>query len=524
MSVVAELFALVTDADSAQDAIVFYEGRKRSHALTYRELRLQAFQVAARLRSNGVEAGDRVALLSRNSGFVAPLVLGAWALGASVLPLNATGDPADWCELTERAGARLLVASVDYLPSLADALFDTASFPVIELEALFAAERCGSSPLPVEPSERGRPGVVLFTSGTTGGSKGVILPLAKLMKNASLMARRLDLARPKHLAVLPLYHAHALGVGLLSTLLTRGTLILTDGLEPFTWSRVISDEGVTFTSLVPHMLPLLQMAGVEQCLVPSLRGILVSSAPLAPRVAREFVLRTKIELLQGWGLSEFCNFATCTAPGAEGQGARRALLEEPCVGTCLDEVQVTVRDAEGREIPDGRSGELWIEGPCIMDGYDTDPRATADVVTEQGLRTGDLGYVRDIEGQRCFFVSGRLKETIIRAGEKFAPVDLERKLQAHVASELEYAIVGFPHQHYGEEVGLVVRTKSESDLDALRGALETMQPAERPKVVVLHPGHFPKTHTGKLQRRALVRHFRDYGMHTGRLVIATAAT
>ena len=143
-------------------------------------------------------------------------------------------------------------------------------------------------------------GVVLYTSGTTGNPKGVALRQRNLLANGWSMARNFRLDATTQLAVLPLYHAHALGFGLMTALTTGGHLVFTERLEPFTWSQVIRTEAVEVSSVVPALLPMLLAAGVTRDKVPSLRHLMVSSAPLAVEVAREFEKRVGVPLIQGW--------------------------------------------------------------------------------------------------------------------------------------------------------------------------------------------------------------------------------
>ena len=166
--------------------------------------------------------------------------------------------------------------------------------------------------------------VVLYTSGTTGNPKGVALRQRNLLCNAWSMAQNFGLDATTQLAVLPLYHAHAFGFGLMTALSTGGHLVFTERLEPFTWAEVIRAESVAVTSVVPTLLPMLLAAGVTREKVPTLRAILVSSAPLPRDLARDFEARTRIPLIQGWGLSEYTNFACCLSPDAPAEEHARA--------------------------------------------------------------------------------------------------------------------------------------------------------------------------------------------------------
>src|SRR3974390_158578 len=128
------------------------------------------------------------------------------------------------------------------------------------------------------------------------------------------MARNFGLDGTTQLAVLPLYHAHAFGFGLMTALSTGGHLVFTERLEPFTWAEVVRTEQVTVTSVVPTLIPMLLAAGIKKEKVPTLQHVMVSSAPLPVDVARTFEQRAGVPLVQGWGLSEYTNFACCVSP------------------------------------------------------------------------------------------------------------------------------------------------------------------------------------------------------------------
>jgi acyl-CoA synthetase (AMP-forming)/AMP-acid ligase II len=363
--------------------------------------------------------------------------------------------------------------------------------------------------------------VVLYTSGTTGDPKGVGLRQRNLFYNAWSMARQFRLEATTQLTVLPLYHAHAFGFGLMTALSTGGHLVFTERLEPFTWAQVIRAESVEVTSVVPTLLPMLLAAGVTREKVPSLRHIMVSSAPLSPLIARDFESRTGIPLIQGWGLSEYTNFACCMSPHASAEEHEKLMFsgEVPSVGPALEGTSVRVVDSSGEVAGEDTRGELLVRGHSTMQGYFNDAPATERTIDADGwLHTGDEGFFRLHGGVPVYFVTGRLKETIIRDAEKYSPLRLERRI-VEALPELsgKLVVLGFPHRDHGEEVGAYVETV---DLDSalrarLLSAIEAMPLAERPKVVLTGARPIPRTHTGKIQRRKMQPWFAAWAAYRG---------
>jgi long-chain acyl-CoA synthetase len=353
------------------------------------------------------------------------------------------------------------------------------------------------------------------------------LPQHAIVDNAFAMALRMGLYRTTQLAVLPLYHAHALGFGLMSALVTRGHLVFTDKFDPLAWAAVARAERVRFASVVPTFLPLLLKTRLRAKLVPELEALLVSSAPLSIDLCARFEDETGVRIVQGWGLSEYTNFACCLSP-SDGEGDRRSLLRDsavPSIGSPIVGTRVTIRDENGAELGEGQKGELWVEGPCRMNGYFGDPAASDAAMVDEWLRTGDEGYFEMRNGRPCFYVTGRIKETIIRSGEKYSPIAIERRLVA-AAPELEgkIAVVGFSHTLHGEEVGAYVElaTLPPELRNRIGAAVEAVPLDQRPKVVLHGPAPIPRTHTGKVQRRKLGPLFSAYGECRGAVRVELA--
>jgi long-chain acyl-CoA synthetase len=367
--------------------------------------------------------------------------------------------------------------------------------------------------------------VVLYTSGTTGTPKGVALRQSSLFWNAWSMAQNFRLEGTTQLAVLPLYHAHAFGFGLMTALTTGGHLVFTERLEPFTVAEVLRREQVTVMSVVPTLLPMLLAGRVTRESVPGLRHILVSSAPLPTAVARDFEEKTKIPLIQGWGLSEYTNFACCVSPFVTDEEHRKLMFgwEVPSIGPSLESAEVKVEGPGGEPVSEGERAELMIRGPSRMLGYFEDPDTTARTIDSEGwLRTGDEGFFRVHGGRPVFFVTGRIKEIIIRDAEKYSPLRLEGRIVAAVPEVSgKLVVLGFAHKEHGEEVGAYLEMEAVDD--ALRArlteAVQSLPVAERPKVILFGAEPIPRTHTGKIQRRKMQPWFATYEGHRGAMVI-----
>jgi long-chain acyl-CoA synthetase len=234
--------------------------------------------------------------------------------------------------------------------------------------------------------------------------------------------------------------------------------------------------------------------------------VLVSSAPLSVELAREFDGRTGLRLVQGWGLSEYTNFACCMSPDEDPRDRHFLMYEHevPSVGAPLPGTEIRIVDAAGRE---ATRGELCVRGHSTMVSYLDDPEATSQVLDDDGwLHTGDEGFSIIHRGKPRYFITGRLKEIIIRGGEKHSPIALERIITTAIPELAgRIAVLGFPHAVHGEEVGAYVEADAAGDDVRMRLsiALDAMGGERRPKVVVFGSEPIPRTHTGKVQRRKL---------------------
>jgi long-chain acyl-CoA synthetase len=509
-------------ADEAPErpALTSYRGRLVTGRLTRRELlhRLAAVQryLAAAL---GIGKGDRLAVLAQNRLEVPVLYLAALRLGAVLVPLNPASAPEQWSFILDHAGVRLLVAESD--------LF--ARLPPMSVPACRLEETASSGPAPArEPPRPAGDDLALlqYPSGTSALPRGVGLSQRNVLSNAWALARTLGMDGTTQLAVLPPHHAHAFGFGLMTALVSGSHLVLAERFDPFAWPEIIAREQVTVSGVFPTLLPPLLEARVTAAAVPTLRHLLVSSAPLPPESAREFESATGIRLLQAWGLSEFGNFVCCLSPALPDEDRRALLFGGPdaAVGGPLPGTEVKVLDGEGRPLGPETTGELFVRGPSRMLGYFRDDAATREVIDGDGwLRTGDEGYYRLHGGQPVYFVAGRRKQIIIRGGEKLSPVAIEEKLVAalpELAGRL--AVVGFPHRVLGEEVGAYVEsaTLEEGIRSGLIAALDAMAPDLRPKVVLFGSAPIPRSPEGSVHRRELEPLFAAYSDCRGPVLIA----
>lgn len=514
--------ALLSELESESDiesrpAVSFYRGSKLRSRLSCREM----LATIARVRSacDALPTGP-IAVLGRNGVETACIYLGVISAGAVLVPLNPDASDESCKEIIEISGARSLIVDPEASAHALETSFPVAMQTYAEVlsTAAVRTERRSLSECDLA--------LILFSSGTTGEPKGIPLSHGNLLANARGLVRHFKLEREVQLAIMPLCHSHAFGFGLLTSLISRSHLILMQGLDPFAWANVIRREQVTVSSLVPSLLAMLLKLNVTAISIPTLRALLVSSAPLPIDLATRFIGSTGIRLVHGWGLSEYTNFATCIALDLADDDYRELMLRAnfPSVGRALEGTEVQILTSEGESASAGVEGELLVRGPCRMRGYLLGREPAA--LTEDGwLRTGDLGFFRDYAFGRYYYVSGRKKELIIRGGEKISPIALERKWADILPREAGSLIaVGFDHSVFGEEIGAYLELAGGPlpSEDSIRSQFDTLHVLERPKIIVAGTDAVPKTFTGKILRRQLKARFAAFTDYVGPLRVVPA--
>lgn len=465
-------------------------------SLSYRTLAQRCRQVAALLLAQGSVPGETVSLVMPNGLATLQWLLGAMQGGWCVNPVNLLSQPDQMRYVLAHSDCRLVIVSPDWEAPVRALLQDIGR----DIGVLVSAPDHHDWP----PSQGDLPAplpdalaLLMYTSGTTGQPKGVMLTQANLAANAAAISTEHGLqAQDRVLAVLPLYHINAFAVTMLAPLAHGGSLAMPAKFSAARFWAQASQSACTWLNVVPTMIAyLLDGAPPTPAQTRRLRFCRSASAALPPEHLRAFEQRFGISIIETMGLTETVapSFSNPLDPKLRKLGAvgRASGCEARVVDTML------------AELPDGQTGELAIRGPNVMRGYYKNPEATAAAFTPDGwLRTGDLGH-RDSDG--FFFVTGRIKELIIKGGENIAPREIDEALLKHPAV-LDAAAVGIPDRHYGQEIMacVVLRPGHSADEAALRAfCLTHLGRYKTPKLFRL-VADLPRGPSGKVQRLKLV--------------------
>jgi len=428
-------------------------------SLSYGELHARALQLAAGLRSQGVRPGDRVGYLGKNSVALLEVLFATSCLGGVFVPLNWRLAPAELEDVVLDAGLHSLF--LDNASS--DAVTERSRQSCREVHVgvpagLFAAGALARH----ERVAADQAALLMYTSGTTGRPKGVVLTHGNLWWNAVNVLLALDFRHDDvSLVVAPMFHIGGLNMTTLLTLQKGGHVVVHAGFEPAAVLEEIERSRVTSIFAVPAMLSALQQEpGWLTRDLSSLRMVVCGGAPVPPPLLRDYLERG-VTVLQGYGMTE-------TAPAITLLAGSQALDKLGSAGTPVPFTEVRLARRDGGTVQAaGERGEICVRGPNVTPGYWAQPAATAAAIDAEGwLHTGDIGYLDD---DGCLYVVDRLKDMVISGGENVYPAEVEAVLHAHPAVR-DVAVIGLPDVRWGEAVtAVVVPANGQSpDLEEIR--------------------------------------------------------
>ena len=422
---------------------LLFEGRWHGSA----ELFERSRRLAGGLSGHGLAPGERVVVTMANSPEVGIVYQALWRAGAVVTPANFLLPPEDLRHVIADAGAAAVITTSEFAPKVRQATDGLESVRLLISSGtdegfLDLASVEQADPGPIVPRADDELAALLYTGGTTGRSKGVMLSHASLdFTGAAAQAASHVPGITRGLTSLPLSHAY----GILVTIAgmhspERPVGVLMRWFDPQGFLQAIVEERIQLTAVVPSMLQILLSQPLEEYDLSSLRYVTSGGAPLAAEVAEQFARRVpSASIRQGYGLTETAALVSSTPIGQEKPGS---------VGLPVPGTEVRCLDETGRELPSGEVGEICVRSPGVMQGYWRSPQTTAQALQDGWLRTGDLGY-QDTDGY--VFIVDRKKDLIIRGGFNVYPRDIEDALLEHPAIE-SAGVVGRPDETHGEEV------------------------------------------------------------------------
>ena len=491
--------AMVADAVATNpDGEALVCGDRR---MTWREVAQQSAQIAAGLQKLGLKRGDRIAMLLGNRIEFVLTMLGAAHAGLVTVLLSTRQQKPEIAYVLTDCGARLLIheaALADRLPDARDIPDVTHRIPVDDDARVSRfSELAENAPLasPVEVGEEDT-AMILYTSGTTGRPKGAMLAHCNIIHSAMVFTSCLKLtAADRSIAAVPLGHVTGVVANIMTMVRCAGALIIMVEFKAAEYLKMAARERVTYTVMVPAMYNLcLLQPDFDSYDLSSWRIGGFGGAPMP--IATIEKLDAKIpglKLANCYGATETTSPSTMM-PG-ELTASHIDSVGLPCPGA-----QIVVMDADGRELPRGEIGEIWIHGASVIKGYWNNPKATAEGFTAGFWHSGDLG---SIDGQNFVRVFDRQKDMINRGGLKIYSAEVESVLAGH-PDVIESAIIAKPCPVLGERVHAVVVTRNAVGGEVLRAwCAERLSDYKVPETMDVRSDPLPRNANGKVMKRQL---------------------
>ena len=467
------------------------------NVVTYETLNEGAARVAGLLKQKGLQPGDRVGIMLPNVPYFAMVYYGVLRAGGVVVPMNVLLKPREVSFYLSDSGAKQLFVWHDFAAAAQEGAKESGTEVIVVDPAEFEQLLAGA---PREPDEVERDGsdtaVILYTSGTTGTPKGAELTHVNMLENCRHGGTELVHVSERDVifGALPLFHSFGQTCCLNTGVKAGACLTMIPRFEPGKALEIIERDKVTLFDGVPTMYhAMLNFPGREQHDVSCLRTSVSGGSAMPVEVMRGFEKAFGCVILEGYGLSETSPVASFNHPERE--------RKPGSIGTPIRGVEMKVVDDGGNELASGEVGEIAIRGHNVMKGYWNRPDATAEVMKDGWLLTGDLARTDD---DGYFFIVDRKKEMIIRGGYNVYPREIEEVLYEHPAV-LEAAVIGVPDEALGEEVGaaVVLRPGTDAGADDIRGFVKDRVAAFKYPRRIWFTDELPKGATGKVLKREI---------------------
>jgi acyl-CoA synthetase (AMP-forming)/AMP-acid ligase II len=477
---------------------------------TYGDLGRQTSRVERAFASRGLKPGDVIGTLLHNGWQTTATFLATMATGYVCAPFNLLAQRTQLAYVIGHSGCKLIITSSEYVVQLLEALNSAGLKVPYEVIDVDAPEWFGDTHLDAiddametSPISAESPALLMYTSGTTGQPKGAVLTHGNLLSGARAVASWHGLKpSDRVLSSLPLFHINGQVIATITPFLSGGSIIAPHRFSVSNWWQLVKWHQPTWINVVPTIIAYLLNAAApgEKYRYPSVHFGRSASAPLPADQHRAFENLFGIPIIEAMGMTESSSVVFCNPMDASRRKYGTPGL--PCG------VEARVIDKTGAVLGDGKTGELMLRGPNVMREYFKLPDQTHEAIAADGwLHTGDLGY-RDADG--FYFVTGRIKELIIKGGENIAPREIDEALLRHPAV-LEAAAVGVPDRDYGQEIlaCVVLKAGATTDEAELRAHCVRELGSYKTPREFRFVDELPKGPSGKVQRLKLAEGYRS---------------
>lgn len=516
--------------------VTYYPDSAEKTILTYAQFAEKVYRTANLLKAKGISPGSRIATISHNHINTVIHYFAAWCLGATVVPINVSEEPDRIEYILKSSHTKLAFIKNEYYNKFSEVLNRLNIQIIVHSADLGNTEPAisiyenelkdqSNTFAPDVSVDQETESLIVYTSGTTGQPKGVVLTQYNLMIDAEGISKWHGITKGTvMMCVLPIHHVNGTVVTIMTPMYAGGSLILNQKFHTDSFFKLLAEEKVNIVSVVPTLLQFLchdyEAKSNEVNKLTDLhafRHIICGAGPLTCELVSKFETMFKLKIVHGYGLSETTCYS-CFIPTELSETEHKSWLLDhgfPSIGIAIEPNEMDIHNEHGESLPEETRGEIVIRGHNVMKYYDENAEANDKTFEFGWFRSGDEGfYINDETGRKYFFITGRLKELIIRGGVNIAPLEIDEVLMS--IPEVKSAIaVGFDNDWYGEEVGTLVLLKEDiPESEELKSKIikycrEKLPAYKSPKVVVFSDS-IPVTSTGKYQRNKVKHLFADF--------------
>jgi len=501
-----------------KEYLCYYKENGEVTRFTYEDFIKRVYKLANYLLENGVRKESRVGTFLHNHYDTVILYFACWCIGAVVVPVNISEEPERVNFIFKDSDTRMVFTLQMYEEKLKKAVHNLPGEIVI-FETLDYSEFKDRVQMRQQVT-RETEAMIVYTSGTTGNPKGVVLTQYNLMIDADGIAIWHKIyPEDVMMCVLPIHHVNGTVVTIMTSMYIGGKLVLNQKFQTDKFLQRLQDEKVKIVSVVPTLLQFMIHSDEDSSKynLESFSHIICGAGPLTCEVARNFEEKFNLRIVHGYGLSEttcYSCFIPIDLSEAEHYQWQNG-FGYPAIGIPIYWNEMEIHNDKGESQDENVKGEIVIRGHNVMKYYFNNDEANKKTFEFGWFRSGDEGFFRlDRQKNKYFFITGRIKELIIRGGVNISTLEVDE-----VISQCEYVragiCVGFENDWYGEEVGalILLNEGTEPTEDLKKKILEYFRsklPAYKSPKVIIFSDTIPVTSTGKYQRNKVKHLFVDY--------------